>query len=124
MKPQMLQYKKTGLALLSSFLLLVSFNAAAQKSVYDVIPGSGPKKQRTTNSNSRVIIIDGRRNDDRVYTGRRTNLPPGIAKKVYGGSARDYAPGQLKKRERYNDGRWDRDNDNRRNWKHKKHWKH
>lgn len=25
-------------------------------------------------------------------------LPPGQAKKVYGGSAKDYAPGQVKKR--------------------------
>lgn len=28
----------------------------------------------------------------------RRPLPPGQAKKVYGGSAKDYAPGQVKKR--------------------------
>ncbi|AZB02210.1 quinol oxidase subunit 4 [Chryseobacterium joostei] len=28
-------------------------------------------------------------------------LPPGQAKKIYGGSAKDYAPGQVKKRNRY-----------------------
>lgn len=31
-------------------------------------------------------------------TATRTNLPPGQAKKVYGGSAKDYAPGQQKKK--------------------------
>jgi hypothetical protein len=34
------------------------------------------------------------------YHGRR-GLPPGQAKKVYGGSARYYAPGQVKKRVYY-----------------------
>ncbi|BAP31802.1 uncharacterized protein CHSO_2765 [Chryseobacterium sp. StRB126] len=28
-------------------------------------------------------------------------LPPGQAKKIYGGSAKDYAPGQVKKRGGY-----------------------
>ncbi|MDW9379030.1 quinol oxidase subunit 4 [Chryseobacterium sp. JV558] len=28
-------------------------------------------------------------------------LPPGQAKKIYGGSAKDYAPGQVKKRSGY-----------------------
>ncbi|MGG7549432.1 quinol oxidase subunit 4 [Chryseobacterium arthrosphaerae] len=28
-------------------------------------------------------------------------IPPGQAKKIYGGSAKDYAPGQVKKRHRY-----------------------
>lgn len=36
------------------------------------------------------------------YPNRR-NLPPGQAKKVYGGSAKDYAPGQVKKRGGYYD---------------------
>jgi len=29
---------------------------------------------------------------------RAKTLPPGQAKKIYGGSAKDYAPGQVKKR--------------------------
>ncbi|MES2848766.1 MAG: hypothetical protein V4685_06895 [Bacteroidota bacterium] len=29
---------------------------------------------------------------------KRKHLPPGQAKKIYGGSAKDYAPGQVKKR--------------------------
>ena len=33
-----------------------------------------------------------------VYTQNRRNLPPGQAKKVYGGHATDYAKGQQKKR--------------------------
>ncbi|UFK98400.1 lipoprotein [Kaistella faecalis] len=32
------------------------------------------------------------------YPRNNQNLPPGQAKKVYGGSAKDYAPGQVKKR--------------------------
>lgn len=28
-------------------------------------------------------------------------IPPGQAKKIYGGSAKDYAPGQVKKRNGY-----------------------
>jgi hypothetical protein len=32
---------------------------------------------------------------------RAKTLPPGQAKKVYGGSAKDYAPGQVKKRSSY-----------------------
>ena len=32
---------------------------------------------------------------------RAKPLPPGQAKKIYGGSAKDYAPGQVKKRHRY-----------------------
>ena len=53
-----------------------------------------------------VVFPDGSRrypNDDRRTT-RRTKagknsgwLPPGQAKKIYGGSAKDYAPGQQKK---------------------------
>ena len=37
-----------------------------------------------------------RRNDPRYKENRRW-LPPGQAKKIYGGSAKDYAPGQQKK---------------------------
>ncbi len=129
MKKQILQYKKVSLAVLSSFLLLISFNAVAQKSVYDVIPGSGPKK-KTESSLPGVINGSNKKNNDRghngsVYTGTRRNLPPGQAKKIYGGSAKDYAPGQLKKRNRYNDERWERDDDGDRKHEHyKKHWKH
>ncbi|MEY8760841.1 hypothetical protein [Chryseobacterium tongliaoense] len=51
------------------------------------------------------------------YHGRR--LPPGQAKKVYGGSARYYAPGQVKKRYYYYDKRYD--DDKHRGKGHKKH---
>ena len=114
MKTHLFRYKKTALAVFSFFLLLISLNASAQKSVYDVIPGSGPKKPKTTIILPGVIRGDDRRNNDRVYTRRRSNLPPGQAKKIYGGSARDYAPGQVKKRERHNDEHWGRDNEEHR----------
>jgi hypothetical protein len=96
----LLDFKKKSIGLLSAFLLIASFNASAQKkSVYDVIPGSGPKKTQTSKN---VVIFGGRKTDSRrntypVYTTRRKNLPPGQAKKIYGGSATDYAPGQVKK---------------------------
>lgn len=32
---------------------------------------------------------------------RAKTIPPGQAKKIYGGSAKDYAPGQVKKRSGY-----------------------
>ncbi|MCW3161885.1 hypothetical protein [Chryseobacterium oryctis] len=48
----------------------------------------------------------------------RRGLPPGQAKKVYGGSARYYAPGQVKKRVYY----YEYDNDKgRKHHKHKGH---
>ncbi|WP_407482506.1 hypothetical protein [Elizabethkingia meningoseptica] len=38
------------------------------------------------------------RNNDYYYNGQQyKKLPPGQAKKMYGGSAKDYAPGQQKK---------------------------
>lgn len=46
----------------------------------------------------------------------RGHYPPGRAKKMYGGSARDYAPGQMKKNNYYK-------NDNRNNG-HNKHKGH
>nr|WP_228441097.1 quinol oxidase subunit 4 [Chryseobacterium phosphatilyticum] len=39
--------------------------------------------------------------DNRGYNGNGNKLPPGQAKKIYGGSAKDYAPGQVKKRNGY-----------------------
>jgi len=155
MKTTDLHHKKTGLAVLSSFLLFISFNAAAQggvngvipgagskketapanggsgKSVYDVIPGSGPKKPSTTTKSGKSVydVIPGsgpkkesspnpvpdvnnrhdrrdddgdhehhRKDNDKEYNGKKKHLPPGQAKKIYGGSATDYAPGQVKKK--------------------------
>lgn len=51
---------------------------------------------------SRRYPNDDRRDDDRRFKrgkGRNNGgwLPPGQAKKIYGGSAKDYAPGQQKK---------------------------
>jgi hypothetical protein len=162
MKTPDLHYKKTGLAVLSSFLLFVSLDAAAQKSVndvipgagskkektttnggsgksvYDVIPGSGPKKPSTTAKSGKSVydVIPGsgpkkpstnnpdvyeRREHHRHYGygERRRHLPPGQAKKIYGGSATDYAPGQVKKREGRGDD--DRDGDDHHHEKHGKH---
>ena len=103
------RYKRLTMAIVSSFLLLVSFSSNAQKSVYDVIPGSGPKKQKPSNGSTGLPGIirgdNGRGTDDRViYPGkRRKHLPPGQAKKIYGGEAKDYAPGQNKKRKHEDD---------------------
>ena len=60
---------------------------------------------KVENSNTNVILPDGtvvypertRKHSKRGRTENRQNLPPGQAKKVYGGSAKDYAPGQQKK---------------------------
>ncbi|HXS55489.1 MAG TPA: hypothetical protein VN726_05135 [Hanamia sp.] len=122
MKP-LLQLKHKRIALLSAFLLIISFNAAAQeKSVYDVIPGSGPRKKQP--SKSVVVFRDKKAGNSRntypVYTHKRKNLPPGQAKKVYGGSAKDYAPGQVKKHRHHRE--WN--GGNGKNKHHKNHGKY
>ncbi|MEO7393866.1 MAG: hypothetical protein ABIU11_02925 [Chitinophagaceae bacterium] len=62
--------------------------------------GTVPRRNNDVVPRKQVIYKDGRSvNERRRYT-RRSNgkwMPPGQAKKVYGGSARDYAPGQQKK---------------------------
>ena len=98
MKRTFLFFKKTGLVIMSAFLLLVSANALAQKSIYKVIPGSGSKKP-TKEGLPNINKEDNNRTDEiGAYTTRRRNLPPGQAKKIYSGTAKDYAPGQMKKR--------------------------
>lgn len=59
-------------------------------------------RQGNVYQNGRIVRREG--NVYSQYPNRR-NLPPGQAKKVYGGDARDYAPGQVKKRYRnYDEG--------------------
>src|SRR5215210_38243 len=88
-----------------------------------------PKDRRhDRHDDDKVYFPDGSRRypnnkrDDRRYAARR--LPPGLANKIYGGEARDYAPGQQKKRNGYYEWREDdknhRDNGKRENWKGKK----
>jgi hypothetical protein len=62
------------------------------------------KDRETRQPGGEVIWRDDRRDRDERYERRRETrngdrkwMPPGQAKKVYGGSARDYAPGQQKK---------------------------
>ena len=61
--------------------------------------------------------ILGRNGNQTVYypNNNQRRLPPGQAKKIYGGSAKDYAPGQLKKRNgQYNENRrYDNDDEYR-----------
>lgn len=61
--------------------------------------------------------ILGRNGNQDVYypNNNQRRLPPGQAKKIYGGNAKDYAPGQVKKRNnRYgNDRRYENDAYNR-----------
>ena len=100
---KILTMKKTRFLLLSATLILSVSASYAQKSIYDVVPGSGPKKTTTDKrtGNSLPGVINGHDNDyhetRRVYHRKRRNLPPGQAKKIYGGNATDYAPGQVKK---------------------------
>ncbi len=63
-----------------------------------------PKDREARLPGGEVIWRDERRDRDERYERRRETrqgdrkwMPPGQAKKVYGGSARDYAPGQQKK---------------------------
>lgn len=54
-------------------------------------------------------ILGGRTGQVYYPDANRRNLPPGQAKKIYGGQATDYAKGQVKKRNRA----WQNTNDNR-----------
>lgn len=69
-------------------------------------------------------ILTGNRNGDIYYPrNNRRNLPPGQAKKVYGGKATDYAKGQQKKR----NNQWkkyDHDRDNHKDRNHKEYKKY
>jgi hypothetical protein len=76
-----------------------------------VIYKGGTNNNGTANNNGTISLPDGSviyRDGTRGYPNskkihhhaRRNNsgwLPPGQAKKIYGGSAKDYAPGQQKK---------------------------
>lgn len=79
--------------LIASFLM--STTISAQNSVYDVVPGSGPKKE----TGNKVFNNGTKKKNSKLYCygKKRKKLPPGQAKKIYGGSATDYAPGQVKK---------------------------
>ena len=106
--------KRTGMILLASFLFSTTVSAQ-KKSVYDVVPGSGPKKK-----NDGKTVYDVTKNKTYDKTGtvyypsrRKKRLPPGQAKKIYGGSAKDYAPGQMKKHKKWHH-----------KHKYKKHHKH
>ncbi len=117
MKRTFLFFKKTGLVIISSFLLLISANAVAQKSIYKVIPGSGSKKPAKEGLPNINKDDNDRTNEIGAYTTRSRHLPPGQAKKIYSGTAKDYAPGQMKKRYK-KDGKhrnykkyWDKESD-------------
>ena len=55
---------------------------------------------RTGDISGQPGILGRNGNNNQVYypNNNARRLPPGQAKKIYGGSAKDYAPGQLKKR--------------------------
>lgn len=123
-------YKRKIIGALSVALLLTSTGAFAQKdkSVYDVIPGSGPKKRKTEKTEGQRLpdIVNGKDNLNDggvIYKERRKNLPPGQAKKVYGGRATDYAPGQVKKHRHHK--HWKKHHKgHHKNWAKGKHKKH
>lgn len=91
-----------------------------------VYPNGSNRNTRSVNRTIDDILNPNKNypvNSDRRGYDNRKNLPPGQAKKIYGGSARDYAPGhnkgngKFKNRrddDRDEDRKWDRrgDNDN------------
>ncbi len=111
-----------------SFVLLASITPGfAQKRLPDgtIVYGDGSRKlpngtivypngsTRNTRGINRTIdgILHPNRNypvnTDRRGNNNRNNLPPGQAKKIYGGSAKDYAPGHNK-----GNGNWNSRKDN------------
>lgn len=115
-----LHLKKTGLTVLTSFLLFISFDVMAQggvndvlpgsqkqqpttnggkgKSVYDVIPGSGPKKTTSTAPARKSVydVIPGS-GPKTTGTDRPGGRERGHYEKVYYGKKRHLPPGQAKK---------------------------
>lgn len=90
--------RNTSLLLFTLHLSVVSTIAVAQNNKADVPLVLGTKKEMKQGLPG---VHKGQKNkEDEIgaYTTRRRNLPPGKAKKIYGGSAKDYAPGQRNKR--------------------------
>ena len=90
-------------------------------------PNGSNRNPRSVNRTIDDILHPNRNypNTDRRVYDNRGNLPPGQAKKIYGGSARDYAPGHNKGNGKGNgkvknrrdddhdeDEKWDRRDDN------------
>ena len=90
--------RKTSLVIFSLCLLVVSTTTVAQNNNADVPPVRGTKKG--IKQGLPGVDKGQKHKEDEIgaYTTRRRKLPPGQAKKIYGGSAKDYAPGQTKKR--------------------------
>lgn len=90
--------KKTSLVIISLCLSVVSTTVIAQNNNADVPPVSKTKKEIKLGLPD---VDKGQKNKEYeigAYTTRRRNLPPGQAKKIYGGSAKHYAPSQRNKR--------------------------
>jgi hypothetical protein len=83
-----------------------------------VYPNGSNRNTRGVNRTIEDILYPNKNypaNTDRRGYDNRRNLPPGQAKKIYGGSARDYAPGHNK-----GNGNWksrrDNERDENENW--------
>lgn len=128
-------FKILGVALLGFFLVScdtqtgVYDNRYPNETVYRAPDGGVYRRgdvYRDRNGYSyRNGAVIGRTNDiygrnGNVYN--RRNLPPGQAKKVYGGRAKDYAPGQVKKRnDNYYNDRYDKKYKKNKKNKHHRH---
>lgn len=109
-----------------SFGLLASVTPGhAQKRLPDgtvVYPNGSNRNTRSVGRTIDDILNPNKNypaNSQRRGYDNRKNLPPGQAKKIYGGSARDYAPGQNKgngklngRRDNNENGNWNRKRDN------------
>ena len=98
MKNKYSSIRKTSLLIVSLCLSVVLTTAVAQNNNADVPLVSGTKIEIKQGLPG---VDKGKKNkEDEIgaYTTRRRNLPPGQAKKIYGGSAKDYAPGQTNKK--------------------------
>ncbi len=78
-------------------------NVYRQGDVYRDRNGNVYQNGRVINSGGVYNNPRGKNQAGTVYPRNNRNLPPGQAKKVYGGNAKDYAHGQTKK----HNGQWD-----------------
>lgn len=69
-----------------------------QGEVYKDRNGNIYQNGRIIKSSEIFRVPNAQDNDGRYKKNKRNKLPPGQAKKIYGGDAKDYAPGQQNKK--------------------------
>lgn len=95
----MKNFKISALAILVSGALLFTATDTQAQNRGNSHKAKNNKVYAQKNRDHDVYDRNDRYHRRNIRYGANTDLPPGQAKKVYGGKATDYAPGQLNKNE-------------------------